>query len=116
MSDKRGRIQYALKTGEKDYDEIKPIVEFCTMSQELRDICINKAKEALQSVGDSHINYFKDIAQKIKMDLEADRNETWNCVVGSDFGAYIAFDKANLVFFRMNEIYFMIFRFGAASK
>jgi hypothetical protein len=109
----RRNNQYGNRAGEKEIDEIKPIIEFTTMNQETKDFCIAKAKEAMRSVGDSTLNYYKKLSKKLKLDLEADKNETWNVVVGSDYGAYIAFEKAHLIYFRMNELYFLIFRFGA---
>jgi len=104
---------YNVKPGEKDVDDIKPIIEFCTMSREHKDFIILKVKDAMKQNLENNISYFQTLARKIKVDLEADKNETWNCVVGTDFGAYLAFEKANLIYFRMNELYFLIFRFGA---
>ena len=112
MSYRRNQ-QYGMRPGEKEIDEIKPVIEFCTMNTETKDICITKAKDAMRAVGDSNINYYKKLAKKLKMDLEAEKNETWNVIVGTDYGAYLAFEKAYLIYFRMNELYFLIFRFGA---
>lgn len=104
------------KIGEKDYDEIKPIIEFSTMSQEAKDLCISVAKSSLKTTPDSHINYYKKLAKKIKLELEKiEKGQIWNCVVGSDYGAFISFEKSNMVYFRINEIYFLIFRFGAVE-
>jgi hypothetical protein len=105
--------QYGIKVGEREIDDIKPVVEFCTMTSEMRDLCIAKTKDSLRGIGNGNLNYFKKLAKKIKLDLEADKNETWNVVVGTEYGAYLAFEKAFLVYFRLNELYFLIFRFGA---
>ena len=56
------------------------------------------------------------MAKLVKKALEEGTDETWNVIVGIDFGAYCSFDKANLIYFRLNEIYFLIFRFGATVK
>lgn len=114
--DRRNKLPYGTRGGEKDLDEIKPVVEFSSMSNEMRDMCIEKAKDAMDSFKDANISYYKKLAKKIKTDLEIDKNETWNCIVGTDFGAFISFEKAYLVYFRLNELYFMIFRFGAGAK
>lgn len=111
--DRRQKGQIGGRTFEKDISDVKPVIEFCTMSKEQRDECVEKAKEALQSLTDSNTAYYKKVAKMVKLALEEDKNETWNCVVGSDYGAYLSFDKAHLVYFRLNEIYFLIFRFGA---
>jgi hypothetical protein len=110
----RRNNQFAVRIGEKEIDEIKPVIEFSTMNQEMKESCIGKAKEAMRIVGDTKMNYYKKLAKTIKMDLETDRNETWNVVVGTDYGAYLAFEKAFLIYFRLNELYFLIFRFGTA--
>ena len=109
----RGKNQYGIRVGEKEIDDIKPVVEFFTMTSEMRDLCISKTKDAMRSVVDGNLNYFKKLAKKIKLDLEADKNETWNVIVGTEYGAYLAFEKAFLIYFRLNELYFLIFRFGA---
>jgi len=56
------------------------------------------------------------LAKLIKKALEEGTEETWNVVVGRDFGAYCSFEKSYLIYFRLNEIYFLIFRFGATVK
>jgi surfactin synthase thioesterase subunit len=109
----RKNNQFGTKLGEKDIDDIKPVIEFATMSSEMKELCITKAKDAMRAIGDSNLNYFKKIAKKIKNDLEAEKNENWNVIVGTEYGAYMAFEKAYLVYFRLNELYFLIFRFGA---
>jgi hypothetical protein len=113
MSLIRSKNQGAARMGDKEIEEIKVIVEFCSMSQETKDICISKTKEAMRYIGDGNLNYFKKLAKKIKHDLEQDKDETWNVIVGTDYGAYLAFEKAYLIYFRLNELYFLIFRFGA---
>ena len=65
---------------------------------------------------ENNTNYFKILAKKIKLNLEVDKTEIWNVIVGTDFGAWISFDKTNVVYFRMDEIYFLIFRFGNEIK
>jgi hypothetical protein len=113
MSLIRSKNQGAARIGEKEIDDIKVVIEFCTMTQESKDLCISKTKEAMRYIGDGNLNYFKKLAKKIKEDLEQDKDETWNVIVGTDYGAYLAFEKAYLIYFRLNEIYFLIFRFGA---
>jgi len=115
MSEMANRIVFG-KIGEKDYDEIKPVIEFSTMNQEAKELCISVSKSALKSTPDSHISYYKKLSKKIKLELEKiEKGQIWNCVVGSDYGAFISFEKANLIYFRINEIYFLIFRFGAVE-
>lgn len=41
------RIQNNPRIGEKEVDDIKPVVEFCSMNAEMKNFCIEKAKEAM---------------------------------------------------------------------
>ena len=36
-----------IRRGDKEIDEIKVVVEFCTMPNELKDICVDKARTAM---------------------------------------------------------------------
>jgi hypothetical protein len=110
MSDGISRINI----GEKEFDDKRLVIEFNTMSNDMKEIILNVTKKALQTVPDSHISYYKKLSKRMKLDLETTENkQIWNVVVGSEYGAFIAFEKANLIYFRFNEIYFLVFRFGA---
>ena len=39
-----------IRRGDKEIDEIKAVVEFCTMSKESKDDCIEKARDALSNL------------------------------------------------------------------
>ena len=39
-----------IRRGDKEIDEIKAVVEFCTMSKEERDDCIEKARDAMSKL------------------------------------------------------------------
>ena len=105
-----------IRRGDKEIDEIKVEIEFCNMNPELKSKCIEKTRDAMKTTLENNFSYFKILAKKIKLSLEEGNEEIWNVVVGSDFGAWISFDKSNMLFFRMDEIYFMIFRFGYDTK
>jgi hypothetical protein len=105
-----------IRRGDKEIDEIKVEIEFCNMNPELKSKCIEKTRDAMKTTLENNFSYFKILAKKIKLSLEEGNEEIWNVVVGSDFGAWISFDKSNMLYFRMDEIYFMIFRFGYDTK
>ena len=50
------------------------------------------------------------------MNMDSDTGEIWNVIVFTDFGALINFDKAYMIFLRMYELYFLIYRFGYDTK
>jgi hypothetical protein len=37
------------------------------------------------------------------MNIDSDTGEIWSVIVGTDFGAWINFDKAYMTFLRMDE-------------
>ena len=81
--------------------------------------CFNFIKiiyKQIETTPESNISYFKNLAKLVKKALEDGVDETWNVVVGTDFGAFCSFEKTHLIYFRLNEIYFLIFRFGASVK
>ena len=39
-----------IKRGDKEIDDIKPVVKYCTMSQELKNDTISKIKEAMSKL------------------------------------------------------------------
>ena len=39
-----------IRRGDKEIDEIKAVVEFCTMPKEERDDCIEKARDAMSKL------------------------------------------------------------------
>ena len=105
-----------VRRGDKEIDDIKAVIEFCTMSPELKSECIEKTRDAMRTTIENNSSYFKNLAKKIKVGLENEHKEIWNVIVGTDYGAWINFDKTNCLYFRMDEIYFLIFRFGYDTK
>ena len=66
----------------------------------------------LETFSESSINNFIKVAKAIKTNLDNEKQGVWNVIVGSHFGSFISYDKSFLVFFRIKEIYFLIYRFG----
>lgn len=48
-TEKRSGAKFAqeIKRGDKEIDEIRAVVEFCTMVPEMKNDCIEKAREAM---------------------------------------------------------------------
>jgi hypothetical protein len=63
-------------------------------------------------MADENINYYQNLAKILKDNLEKDGGEVWNVIIGTEFGAYVAFEKSFLLYFRMNELYFLVYRLG----
>lgn len=117
----KNKIPYGGNKNERDFDDIVPVVEFSNISLEHKDFCFKKAKEAMsniiyfkneETIMESEINYYKKLSKFIKKNLEEELKGIWNVIIGTDFGSYISYDKSHLIYFRINEIYFIIFRYG----
>ena len=117
-----------IKRGDKEIDDIKPIIKYCTMSQELKMDTISRIKEAMskliyiyiilniETTIENNSNYFKTLSKKIKINMDSNTGEIWNVIVGTDYGAWINFDKTYMLFLTMDELYFLIYRFGYDTK
>jgi hypothetical protein len=46
----RNKVQNTILRGEKDIDEIIPVIEFSHMNNEMKDLCIKIAKEELSKL------------------------------------------------------------------
>ena len=64
---------------------------------------------------ENNTDYYKKLAKRIKLGLEEGTDDIWNVIVGSDFGAWVCFDKNNALYCRVQEKYFLIFRFGGGE-
>lgn len=65
---------------------------------------------------ENNTKFYKSLAKKIKFALEENNEDIWNVVIGSDFGAWISFDKTYVLYCRVQEKYFLIFRFGGEKN
>ena len=59
-----------MRRGDKEIDDIKAVIEFCTMSPELQNECIEKTRDAMRTTIENNSSYFKNLAKKIKVGLE----------------------------------------------
>lgn len=48
--------------------------------------------------------------------MDSNTGEVWNVIIGTDFGAWINFDKVCMLYLTMDELYFLIYRFGYDTK
>jgi len=46
----KNKVPYGGNKGERDIDDIVPIIEFSNISNENKDMCIKKAKEAMSKL------------------------------------------------------------------
>ncbi|KAG5458913.1 MAG: dynein light chain 2, cytoplasmic-like protein [Olpidium bornovanus] len=71
----------ALKMSEK-----KVVIKNADMDEEVQQVAVENATRALEKY-----NVEKDIAAFIKREFDKKYGATWHCVVGRNFGSYMAF-------------------------
>lgn len=101
-----------IKNNESPIDDIEPDIQYSNLTKENLEYIVKVSKEAIKSNSENSINNFIKIAKFVKTEVEFEKKGVWNVIVGSDYGSYISYDKCYLVFFRIREVYFLVFRFG----
>ncbi|CAK4082354.1 unnamed protein product [Aphanomyces euteiches] len=75
------------------------------MSTAMKDEAINHLGESLAT------NVIeKDIATDMKKFFDQKYGPTWHCIVGKAFGCSVAYDTQYLLFFRMDQLYMLLFK------
>lgn len=101
-----------IKNNESPIDDIEPDIQYSNLTKENLEYIVKVSKEAIKSNSENSINNYIKIAKFVKTEVELEKKGVWNVIVGSDYGSYISYDKCYLVFFRIREVYFLVFRFG----
>ncbi|GAA5915005.1 hypothetical protein JCM8208_005028 [Rhodotorula glutinis] len=86
----------------------KPIIKSADMAEEMQEVAIQVATEAMQ-VADAEE---KDIAAHIKRDFDKRYGPTWHVVVGKNFGSYCTHETGNFLYWYMGNIAILLFKAG----
>ncbi|GAA5850083.1 hypothetical protein JCM9279_004905 [Rhodotorula babjevae] len=86
----------------------KPIIKSADMSDDMQEVAIQVATEAMQ-VADAEE---KDIAAHIKRDFDKRYGPTWHVVVGKNFGSYCTHETGNFLYWYMGNIAILLFKAG----
>ncbi|ETV87314.1 hypothetical protein H257_00935 [Aphanomyces astaci] len=75
------------------------------MTTAMKDDAINHLGESLAA------NVIeKDIATDMKKFFDQKYGPTWHCIVGKAFGCSVAYDTQFLLFFRLDQLYMLLFK------
>jgi dynein light chain LC8-type len=75
------------------------------MTSAMKDEAINHLAESLVT------NVIeKDIATDMKKFFDQKYGPTWHCIVGKGFGCSVCYDTQFLLFFRMDQLYMLLFK------
>ncbi|EPY26663.1 dynein light chain [Strigomonas culicis] len=61
-------------------------------------------------------NYYKDIAQQLKRQLDAKFHGTWHVITGKEFGSNVTCDGGSFINFKINNIYFLVLQSGPPER
>jgi len=56
--------------------------------------------------------YFKDLAEFMKLAFDEKFGGTWHVIVGLHFGAFVSYESSCMIHFYINQLGFMIYKFG----
>lgn len=81
-------------------------VQVCDMKRDMALEAISLANEGLRDPNLLH----RQLAEKIKKKFDEKYGSTWHCIVGSDFGSYVAHEKGSLVYFDIGDVSVLLWR------
>ncbi|CAD8200341.1 unnamed protein product (macronuclear) [Paramecium tetraurelia] len=90
----------------------KPVVTFCDMSQAQKEFAFETAEHAFKLSAKREKRYFKDIAEYIKNEFDNKFQGTWHVIVGLHFGSFVSYESQCMIHFYLNQLGFMIYKFG----
>jgi dynein light chain LC8-type len=75
------------------------------VSGEVKDVAVAEANATLRN-----FTIEKDMASHIKKHFDKTFEGTWHCVVGKNFGCSVAYDADCMLFFQIEQHYFLLFK------
>ena len=100
---------------EADREDMK--INFCYTEMNAADqnetveLVLEALKQDVKTQGDVTV-YQKDIAKKIKNQLDTMRGGSWNVIVGQSFGSFISHESKTVTHFFIGNLGFLIWRHG----
>ena len=91
----------------KDKDVPKIEVKMVDMTEEMIDYAQELAMKALKK-----FSIEKDIAKYIKNTFDTEFGQNWHCIVGKQFGSAATHDSKHYLYFYIDEISFLLWKFG----
>jgi len=88
-------------------------VVYTEMSEADQSSTIDTAMNALKTIDKSDkVVHHKDVAQIIKMELDATKRGTWNVIVGTSFGSFVTHETKTMSHFYIGNVGFLIWKYG----
>ena len=65
---------------------------------------------------DGELQYYKDMAQYVKRELEEQFKDSWHVIVGTNFGSFVTYEHKSIILFWLEHIGFLLFKHGWAIQ
>lgn len=83
----------------------RAVIKNVDMAEDMQKETVDIAVEALQA----H-QLEKDIAAKIKRDMDTKFTPTWHVVVGKNFGSFVTHETKHFIYFYVDKMAFLIWK------
>ena len=90
-------------------------VSECDMDKDLQAEVVEITQLVLDDALDSVIAH-KDVAHRIKVQLDKTKGGTWHVIIGSHFGGNVTNDASTLINFQIDTVWYLAFRSGPPEK
>jgi dynein light chain LC8-type len=88
-------------------------VVYTEMNEADQSSTLEIATNALKTMDKTEkINYYKDVAQSVKAEMDSTKGGTWNVIVGTSFGSYVTHETRTMTHFYIGSVGFLIWRYG----
>jgi len=98
---------------QKELDSIPdPVVDFANVREAMLDFFLQAGKIAFNARDKGEVLHWKDCAQLIKDEADREFGPTWHCVVGTEFGSFVTFEKNSVLFFHVGHMKVLLWKHG----
>ena len=88
----------------------EPVILYRDMIDEQVQYAINQGKLAYLSMSKAGTKYFKDTAYIIKKAFDTKYENTWHCIVGTNYGSYCSYQANHVIMFQIGHLKILLFK------
>lgn len=85
-------------------------VQYNSLRAEHFGLCLRLAEETLALQQRDELRYHRDMAEKMKRELDAKTRLCWQVVVGTSFGWATTVEKASIASFTLGSLFFAVWK------
>ena len=101
------------KNKAKEEDFIGPLkIHYNELAKENEKFIVQTANSTLKAFFKGEKNYYHEIAEMIKKEIDEHLGGTWHVFVGKSFGSFVTHETKNICYFFIGQVGFLIFKHG----